>query len=96
MSDLQNTDQPQRPGVVVTGASGRNWTGYGQDVQLPSDFAPQDQALLSDPQTSGGLLVACSPDTVDQVLATFREQGFGQAAVVGRVLEGSAQLQITH
>ncbi|WP_330449401.1 4-hydroxy-tetrahydrodipicolinate reductase [Paracoccus marcusii] len=23
MSDLQNTDQPQRPGVVVTGASGR-------------------------------------------------------------------------
>ena len=81
---------------MVTGASGRNWTGYGQDVQLPSDFAPQDQALLSDPQTSGGLLVACSPDTVDQVLATFREQGFGQAAVVGRVLEGSAQLQITH
>ena len=81
---------------MVTGASGRNWTGYGQDVQLPSDFAPQDQALLSDPQTSGGLLVACSPDTVDQVLATFRDQGFGQAAVVGRVLEGSAQLQITH
>jgi selenide,water dikinase len=81
---------------MVTGASGRNWAGYGQDVQLPSDFAPQDQALLSDPQTSGGLLVACSPDTVDQVLATFRDQGFGQAAVVGRVLEGSAQLQITH
>ena len=81
---------------MVTGASGRNWTGYGQDVQLPSDFDPQDQALLSDPQTSGGLLVACSPDTVDQVLATFRDQGFGQAAVVGRVLEGSAQLQITH
>src|SRR5574343_1927744 len=79
---------------MVTGASGRNWTGYGQDVQLPAGFAPQDQALLSDPQTSGGLLVACSPDTVEQVLATFRSQGFAQAAVVGRVAQGPARLAV--
>ena len=79
---------------MVTGASGRNWAGYGQDVQLPAGFAPQDQALLSDPQTSGGLLVACSPDTVEQVLATFRSQGFDQAAVVGRVAQGPAQLTV--
>ena len=92
---------PLLPGVrdlaaqgMVTGASGRNWAGYGQDVQLPSDFAPQDQALLSDPQTSGGLLVACSPDSVDQVLATFRNQGFEQAAVVGRVMDGPARLAV--
>ena len=79
---------------MVTGASGRNWAGYGQDVQLPSGFAAADQALLSDPQTSGGLLVACSPDSVDQVLATFRQQGFEQAAVVGRVTEGPARLTV--
>ncbi|MFM7025529.1 MAG: selenide, water dikinase SelD [Limnohabitans sp.] len=79
---------------MVTGASGRNWSGYGQDVQLPVGFAAEDQALLTDPQTSGGLLVACSPDTVDQVLTTFRSQGFGQAAVVGRVCEGPAQLTV--
>ena len=79
---------------MVTGASGRNWTGYGSSVQLPAGFAPQDQALLTDPQTSGGLLVACSPDAVDTVLATFREQGFDQAAVVGRIAQGPAELQI--
>ncbi len=79
---------------MVTGASGRNWAGYGQDVQLPTGFAPADQALLTDPQTSGGLLVACSPDSVDQVLAVFRNQGFEQAAVVGRVTEGPAQLKV--
>ena len=79
---------------MVTGASGRNWAGYGQDVRLPSGFAPQDQALLTDPQTSGGLLVACRPDTVDQVLATFRSQGFEQATVVGRVAGGPAQLTV--
>jgi selenide,water dikinase len=70
---------------MVTGASGRNWAGYGADVALPPGFAPEDRALLTDPQTSGGLLVSCQPDRVEQVLAVFREQGFGDAAVIGRV-----------
>jgi selenide,water dikinase len=82
---------PLLPGVralagqgYVTGASGRNWAGYGGDVSLPQGFAPEDQALLTDPQTSGGLLVACEPGTVDAVLAIFRRHGFDAAAVVGR------------
>ena len=70
----------------VTGASGRNWQGYGADVQLPaSGFEAIDQALLSDPQTSGGLLVSCSPDAVKEVMAVFVKHGFAQAAVVGSV-----------
>jgi selenide,water dikinase len=94
---------PLLPGVrelaaqgMVTGASGRNWAGYGQDVQLPSGFAAPDQALLTDPQTSGGLLVACSPDSVDEVLATFARHGFDQAAVLGRMVAGPAGLVIEH
>ena len=43
------------------------------------------QALLSDPQTSGGLLVSCDPGTIDEVLAVFRRHGFGEAAVIGEV-----------
>ena len=84
---------PLLPGVrelaargFVTGASGRNWAGYGQDVALPPDFPAVDQALLTDPQTSGGLLVSCEPAAVDAVLATFRRHGFDAAAVVGQVL----------
>jgi len=68
----------------VTGASGRNWQGYGADVQLPAcGFDAIDQALLSDPQTSGGLLVSCSPDALKDVMAVFVKHGFAQAAVVG-------------
>jgi selenide,water dikinase len=52
----------------VTGASGRNWAGYGADVTLPDGFAAEDRALLTDPQTSGGLLVACAPTAVDAVI----------------------------
>jgi selenide,water dikinase len=73
----------------VTGASGRNWAGYGAEVVVPSGFAAEDQALLSDPQTSGGLLVSCTPDALDNVLAVFRKHGFGDAAAVGRIATDS-------
>ncbi len=70
----------------ITGASARNWSGYGADVQLPAaGFDAIDQALLSDPQTSGGLLVSCAPGAVQAVMDVFAKHGFAQAAVVGEV-----------
>jgi selenide,water dikinase len=76
---------------LVTGASGRNWAGYGEQVLLPAAFAAEDRALLTDPQTSGGLLVACDAASVDAVMALFARHGFDRAAVVGAVLDVSAQ-----
>lgn len=70
---------------MVTGASGRNWAGYGASVVLPQGFSPADQSLLTDPQTSGGLLVSCTPDSVQQVLAIFRQHGFEAAAEIGEI-----------
>ncbi len=69
----------------VTGASGRNWAGYGGDVSVANSLGDADRALLTDPQTSGGLLVSCTPQALDAVMAIFRDQGFGQAAVIGQV-----------
>jgi selenide,water dikinase len=86
---------PLLPGVealvrqgFVTGASGRNWAGYGRHISLEG-VTPEQQALLTDPQTSGGLLVACAPSAVDAVLRAFRAEGFGQAAVIGELAPGS-------
>ena len=83
---------PLLPGVrelaaqgLVTGASGRNWAAYGHEISLPAGFADAERALLTDPQTSGGLLVACDATSVEAVLAAFRQRGFAQAAVVGEV-----------
>jgi len=70
----------------VTGASGRNWAAYGHEVALPAGFSTVEQALLTDPQTSGGLLVACAPESVDEVLAAFARLGFEQAADIGEVV----------
>lgn len=98
---LQRQALPWLPGVqalaaqgVVTGASGRNWAAYGAQVRLPADITPAEQALLTDPQTSGGLLVACSPDTAEQVLAVFAEQGFASASVIGHMEAGPAQVVV--
>jgi selenide,water dikinase len=74
----------------VTGASGRNWEGYGAEIALPAGFADADHALLTDPQTSGGLLVSCDAASVDEVLAVFRRHGFDAAAVIGEVLPFAA------
>lgn len=84
---------------VVTGASGRNWAAYGAQVALPTDFPEADRALLSDPQTSGGLLVSCAPEAVDAVLAIFARHGFATAAEIGRVqaagpLDSSPKMRI--
>ena len=72
----------------ITGASDRNWAGYGADVRLGSGIGAVDRALLTDPQTSGGLLVACDPASVDEVLEIFRRDGFASAAVIGELEAG--------
>jgi selenide,water dikinase len=90
--ELDWNSVPLLPGVrelakqgCITGASGRNWQGYGAEVSLPENFAAVDQSLITDPQTSGGLLVACAPEEVPQVMAAFKQHGFDHAAVIGQV-----------
>ncbi|MDH0685477.1 selenide, water dikinase SelD [Achromobacter animicus] len=92
---------PWLPGVqgfaadgVITGASGRNWTSYGESVRLGAGVSDTQRALLTDPQTSGGLLVSCAPEAADAVLKIFHEQGFGQAAVIGEMAAGPAQVVV--
>ncbi len=78
----------------VTGASGRNWDAYGADVTLADGVGANWQALLSDPQTSGGLLVSCSPKAVPKVLALFEREGFAEAAVIGEMSAGEARITV--
>jgi len=72
----------------VTGASARNWAGYGERVVLDQSFGDSQRALLTDPQTSGGLLIACAPEAAAEVLAVFRQQGFDRAALIGKIAAG--------
>ena len=79
---------------VATGASDRNWKGYGAEVRLPPGAPDWMGKLLSDPQTSGGLLVACAPQAERAVLAEFARQGFAEARTVGRLAPGAPRLSV--
>jgi selenide,water dikinase len=79
---------------IVTGASGRNWTGYGSRVKLAPSLGEAERAVLTDPQTSGGLLVACDPSACDDVLEIFRSEGFDRAAIVGDIVAGAPEVSV--
>jgi selenide,water dikinase len=98
---LRYADLPWLDGVealaadgAITGASGRNWASYGNSIGLAATLPPLAQALLTDPQTSGGLLVSCAPDSVDDVLAIFRADGFARAAVIGEMRAGTGRVDV--
>ena len=91
---------PLLPGVldlvkagIKTGASTRNWNGYGRSVDL-GRHGDIEKTLLSDPQTSGGLLVTCAPESVDRVLDVFRSEGFDRAEVIGEVQSGAPGVRL--
>jgi selenide,water dikinase len=92
---------PLHPGTLdlaragfFTGASGRNWAGYGEDVALGPSVGDAEKALLTDPQTSGGLLVACAPGAVADVLGVFRDEGFADAAEIGEITAGAPRVTV--
>ena len=98
---LRYADLPWLTGVeafaaagVITGASGRNWASYAESISLDAGLPAIAQALLTDPQTSGGLLVSCAPDSVDEVLAIFRADGFDRAVVIGEMRDGAPRVEV--
>jgi selenide,water dikinase len=76
----------------VTGASRRNWESYGSEVDGAEALSEPMRALLADPQTSGGLLVSVAAEHAADLLASFHAEGYADAAVVGRVVEGAARI----
>jgi selenide,water dikinase len=92
---------PLHPGVlqfardgIATGASGRNWAGMGAAVDLGPAIGVPERTLLTDPQTSGGLLVACAPERVAEILALFHADGFAHASVIGTMAAGAPRIAV--
>jgi selenide,water dikinase len=78
----------------VTGASERNWNSYSHQVNMPAGDTTLQRRMLTDPQTSGGLLVACTKEAAPAVLDIFKAQGFADAAIIGRLGTGAPTVNI--
>lgn len=79
----------------ATGAAARNWASYQHDVMLAAEIADWQRMLLCDPQTSGGLLISCAPESAADVLAAFKADGFSHAVVIGTMHTGIAQIKVS-
>ena len=100
-ADISYADVPVLSAAVhlaqagyITGASERNWASVGPHTQLPADFAEWQRKLLCDPQTSGGLLVACDRATAPAVMEIFRAGGFDGAREIGSLSAGEPRIHV--
>jgi selenide,water dikinase len=75
-----------------TGASDRNWASYGEAVALPAGKPAWTAKILTDPQTSGGLLVASDAATAPAVMDVFRKEGFKHVAIIGTLAAGEPRV----
>ena len=82
------------PQGIGPGAIERNWASYGHEIRLSPKLPSWSQRLLCDPQTSGGLLVACAPDAVAAVLEQFHAAGFPEATAIGALEAGDPQVVV--
>lgn len=78
----------------VTGASIRNWASYSDDVKLPAGLPDWQRHLLTDPQTSGGLLVSCAPDRAEAIVQRIVAAGYLAACVIGRAEAGMPSIRV--
>jgi selenide,water dikinase len=79
----------------VTGASARNWRSYSNEITLAPDLPAMARDVVTDPQTSGGLLVACAPDLETTVIEIFRNDGFVHARSIGSLAPGPAGVRFS-
>lgn len=73
----------------LTGASGRNWESYGHEVAVPSAYPLWQRHVLTDPQTSGGLLIACAATHAESILRSIQTDGYVEASIIGELIPGS-------
>ncbi len=90
---LSEAEQLARQGFI-TGASGRNWQSYGDNVVLPASFPEWRRHLLTDPQTSGGLLIACAPERSEAILTKIVVAGYPHACIIGHVDSGAPAVKV--
>lgn len=60
---------------AVPGGTNRNWDSYGHKIGAISDL---QRAILADPQTSGGLLIAVKNEHINEVIDVLKANGLSQ------------------
>lgn len=88
---LNNAEALAKEGYF-TGASHRNWDSYGENIVLLNNFPDYKRYLLTDPQTSGGLLLSVAPEDAEDIVYYAKENGYPLSTIIGKVREGKPKV----
>lgn len=77
---------------LIPGGAYHNRDHLGEAVAFAKSLTPAQQAILFDPQTSGGLLIATPPERADRLLQELHASGVTAARAIGRVVERQSWL----
>lgn len=85
---LEQTEEFLGMGIVPAGAY-TNRSHFQQWLAQSSGASDDLEILLADPQTSGGLLIAATPDAAEMIISELGERGYAlPVAIVGEVVAG--------
>src|SRR5947209_3306848 len=80
---------------IAPGGTHANWTFLAEWVTFDPALSKEEQLLLCDAQTSGGLLASVAAGDAERLVAAMREGGIRDAAVIGRIeAAGSGQIGV--
>lgn len=74
---------------VAPGGTHANWRFLNDWATYADGVTKEQQLLLCDAQTSGGLLLAVAPENADRLVEELTRKGTPAASVVGRLTEGA-------
>lgn len=76
----------------IPGGTNRNWESYGHKIATVTD---RQRAILADPQTSGGLLIAVAPEAAAELQQLLDEHGLDAfREPIGRITEPRASVVV--
>jgi selenide,water dikinase len=79
---------------AVPGGTERNLRAAISYTAYRPQVPEAERILLSDAQTSGGLLIAVAPEAAPQLLAALEREGTPAAALIGEVVTGAGQVEV--
>ena len=79
---------------IFTGASSRNWNSYKKYISKNSKVEQIKKIILSDPQTSGGLLLSCKKQNSKKILKILKSRRFKSSTIIGSIKNGKTKICI--
>jgi len=74
---------------IAPGGTHANWRFLANWVTWGEGVSKEEQLLLADAQTSGGLLIAVAPERAEALIEALERHGAPARAIVGEIIEGA-------